>query len=129
MQKRNKMQGLPSILSLFRNEFKKFNNTRTQMLYSIDHMMLKLIKNHIFWRETPWPTLKNVGLACSYLPTQNKPYPKSFIDFLNLFFFSNSVNNLLFKIIKSCILIEERLQRLLLYMHSYLIYSIHNLQK
>ena len=30
-------------------------------------------------------------------------------------FFSNSVNKPFFKIIKSCILIEERLQRLLLY--------------
>ena len=26
--KRDKMQGLPSILSLFRNRFNKFNNTR-----------------------------------------------------------------------------------------------------
>ena len=26
--KRDKMRGLPSILSLFRNEFNKFNNTR-----------------------------------------------------------------------------------------------------
>ena len=26
--KRDKMQALPSILSLFRNEFNKFNNTR-----------------------------------------------------------------------------------------------------
>ena len=29
--KRDKMRGLPSILSLFRNEFNKFNNTRTRM--------------------------------------------------------------------------------------------------
>ena len=29
--KRDKMQGLPSILSLFCNEFNKFNNTRAQM--------------------------------------------------------------------------------------------------
>ena len=28
LQKRDKMRGLPSILSLFRNEFNKFNNTR-----------------------------------------------------------------------------------------------------
>ena len=28
MGKRDKMRGLPSILSLFRNEFNKFNNTR-----------------------------------------------------------------------------------------------------
>ena len=29
--KRYKMRGLPSILSLFRNEFNKFNNTRARM--------------------------------------------------------------------------------------------------
>ena len=39
--KRDKMRGLPSILSLFRNEFNKFNNTRTRMLDSI----LKDFKN------------------------------------------------------------------------------------
>ena len=36
--KRDKMRGLPSILSLFRNEFNKFNNTRARMLDSIYHM-------------------------------------------------------------------------------------------
>ena len=36
--KRDKMRGLPSILSLFRNEFKKYNNTRARMIDSIDHM-------------------------------------------------------------------------------------------
>ena len=30
--KRDKMRGLPSILSLFRNYFNKFNNTRARML-------------------------------------------------------------------------------------------------
>ena len=49
--KRDKMQGLPSILSLFRNEFNKFNNTGARMLDSIYHMILKLIKNRIFWPE------------------------------------------------------------------------------
>ena len=49
--KRDKMRGLPSILSLFRNEFNKFNNTRARMLDSIYHMTLKLIENRIFWRE------------------------------------------------------------------------------
>ena len=39
--KRDKMQGLPSILSLFRNEFNKFNNTRAQMLDSIYLMTLR----------------------------------------------------------------------------------------
>ena len=33
--KRDKMRGLPSILSVFRNEFNKFNNTRARMLDSI----------------------------------------------------------------------------------------------
>ena len=39
--KRDKMRGLPSILSLFRNEFYKFNNTLARMLDSIYH-----IKSH-----------------------------------------------------------------------------------
>ena len=33
--KRDKMRGLSSILSLFRNEFNKFNNTGARMLDSI----------------------------------------------------------------------------------------------
>ena len=37
-----KMRGLPSILSLFRNEFKKFNNTRAPMLDSIYHITSRL---------------------------------------------------------------------------------------
>ena len=47
--KRDKMRGLPSILSLFRNEFNKFNNTRTRMLDSIYHMK-NTLKSH-FWRK------------------------------------------------------------------------------
>ena len=43
LRKRNKMQGLPSILSLFRNKFNKFNNTRARMLDSIYHMTLRLL--------------------------------------------------------------------------------------
>ena len=42
--KRDKMRYLPSILSLFRNEFNKFNNTRVsaRMLDYIYHMTLRL---------------------------------------------------------------------------------------
>ena len=47
--KRDKMRGLPSILSLFRNEFNKFNNTRARKLDSIYHMTYTL-KSH-FWRK------------------------------------------------------------------------------
>ena len=39
------MRGLPSILSLFRNELNKFNNTRARMLDSIYHMPLRLLSN------------------------------------------------------------------------------------
>ena len=41
--KRDKMRGLPSILSPFRNEFNKFNNTSARMLDSIYHMTLRLL--------------------------------------------------------------------------------------
>ena len=41
--KRDKMRGLPSILSLFRNEFNKINNTGARMLDSIYHMTLRLL--------------------------------------------------------------------------------------
>ena len=41
--KRDKRRGLPSILSLFRNELNKFNHTRVQMLDSIYHMTLRLL--------------------------------------------------------------------------------------
>ena len=41
------MTGLPSIFSL-RNECNKLNNTRARMLDSIYHMILKILKNHIF---------------------------------------------------------------------------------
>ena len=47
--KRDKMRGLPSIISLFRNEFDKFNNTKARMLDSIYHMT-KTLTSH-FWRK------------------------------------------------------------------------------
>ena len=40
--KRDKMQGLSSILSLFRNKFNKFNNTGAWMLDFIYHITLKI---------------------------------------------------------------------------------------
>ena len=65
------------------------------------------------------PTLKNVGLPCSYLRTQTDPTQKIYCLSKNILFIfqflSYSINKPFFKIIKHCILIEERLQRLLLY--------------
>ena len=47
--KRDKMRGLPSILTHFRNEFNKFNNTGARFFfYDIYHMTLKLYKSRIF---------------------------------------------------------------------------------
>ena len=44
--KRDKMQGLPSILSTYRNEFNKFNNTGARMFDSI-----KINLKSCYWRE------------------------------------------------------------------------------
>ena len=56
--KRDKMRGLPRILSLFRNEFNKFNNTGARMLDSFYHMTLRSLRNLIFG-------VKNVIIASS----------------------------------------------------------------
>ena len=50
-RKRDKMRGLSSILSLFRNKFNKFSNTGARMSDSIYHMILKFKKSH-FWLES-----------------------------------------------------------------------------
>ena len=47
--KRDKMRGLPSILSLFRNEFDKFSNTRARMLDST-YQKTNTLKPD-FWRK------------------------------------------------------------------------------
>ena len=44
LKKRDKMGGLPSILSLFCNKFNKFNYTGARMLDSIYQMILNLHK-------------------------------------------------------------------------------------
>ena len=46
LEKRDKMRGLSSILSLFRNKFNKFNNTRARMLDSIYHYPQAFLKKH-----------------------------------------------------------------------------------
>ena len=43
LEKRDKMLGLVSILSLFRSELNKFNSTRAQILHSIYHMILRIL--------------------------------------------------------------------------------------
>ena len=47
LRKRDKMRGLPNILSFIRNEFNKFNNTRARLLDSIYHYDIKItLKSH-----------------------------------------------------------------------------------
>ena len=58
--KSDRMRGLTSILLLFRNKFNKFNNTGAQMLHSIYHMTLKLIKNHTLGMKTSKHLLRNI---------------------------------------------------------------------
>ena len=50
--KGDKMRGLPSILSLFRNEFNKFNNTRARMLDSIYYMANSYFYNFVIMYAT-----------------------------------------------------------------------------
>ena len=49
--KRDKMRGLPSILTLFRIEFNKFNNTRARMLDSILSYNIKITSKSHFCRK------------------------------------------------------------------------------
>ena len=49
--KRGKMQGLPSILSLFRNKLNKFNNTRARVLDKSSYDIKISLKSH-FWRKS-----------------------------------------------------------------------------
>ena len=57
LTKRDKIRGLSSILSLFRNKLNKFNTTVAQILDSIFLMTLKLLKSHV-WRQNVriWPS-------------------------------------------------------------------------
>ena len=56
------MRGLPNILSLFRNKFDKFNNTRARMLDSIYHNIKITVNN--FWSENIniLPLLRNIKM-------------------------------------------------------------------
>ena len=50
--KKDKMRGLLIILSLFRNEFNKFNNTGTRMLDSILSYDIKItLKSHFYCKN------------------------------------------------------------------------------
>ena len=48
LRKRDKIQGLPSILSLFRNKFNKFNTAGAGMLNDIKTITFFYVKTSIF---------------------------------------------------------------------------------
>ena len=56
----DKMRDLPSILSLFRIEFKKFNNTRARMLDSIYHMTMVTLKSHFCCKDVIFVVVMDV---------------------------------------------------------------------
>ena len=64
--KRDKMRGLPIILSLFRNEFNNFNNTRARLLDSIYHMTFRLLLNIISSVKTLYfcHYVRNIVINC-----------------------------------------------------------------
>ena len=68
--KRDKMRGLPIILSLFRNEFNKFNNARAR----IYHMALRLL-----WRVcTVCKDQTHLqGQECEVIKDENRRYTES----------------------------------------------------
>ena len=72
-RERDKMLGLSSILSLFRNEFNKSNITVARMLDSIYHRMLKLLKNRVF-------VFENVKSLPSFTQHYNERYYVALLD-------------------------------------------------
>ena len=60
LKKRDKMRGLPSVLSLFRNSFNKFNKTGSRRLDSFYHMTSKLyIPRILAWKRNILPSLRS----------------------------------------------------------------------
>ena len=60
------MRGLPSILSLFRDKFNKYNNTRTRLLDSIYHMTLRILLNLI--SRVKNVIMLSICMQCCYGP-------------------------------------------------------------
>ena len=72
LRKSDKMRGLRSILSLFRNELNLFNNTGVRMLDSIYQVTLKTALKSQFWRENEiiCHIFGNVKMDINTLPYQ-----------------------------------------------------------
>ena len=106
--KRDKMQGLPSILSLFRNEFNKFNKTRARMLDSINHMTLRIMLKSHFWRKKRYYVINIYAslLWTSYrFPKTDKPLV--FYRFYCMALFHSQTRRLMINIIPFCKVVDE----------------------
>ena len=82
--KRDKMEGLPSILSLFRKEFNKFNNTRARMLDSIILLYdIKItLKSHFCRKNIIILSLCTRGCYRPHNVSRKSVIHKWFIDFI-----------------------------------------------
>ena len=72
LEKRDKMRGLPSILSLFRHELNKLYNRRAGILDFIYYMTLVTLKSHFCVI-----TVKSVLLCTQRCYGRHTVYPKS----------------------------------------------------
>ena len=65
--KRDEMRGLQSILSLFRNEFNKINNTRARKVDSVYLMVLTLLHDFVIMHATLLWTLQRSCKSVNHL--------------------------------------------------------------
>ena len=106
--------------------------TAVPVLLSI-YKGLEVVRNNLgpFYNKNEYefyaiePTLKDYGLPCSYLPTQNRPYPQNCIAFLRLFNFFSFIllTNPSLKSLKAVFQLKKG-YRYCFSMHSHLINSL-----
>ena len=95
------MRGLSSILSLFRNEFNKYNSAGALVLDSVYHMTLKILKKSHFWHEnvmilssfSQWTSLR---YAPHFIAWRYIIYQYKMIQPLNCLFSENRIYELRF---------------------------------
>ena len=69
LRKRDKIRDLPRILSLFRSQFNKFNNTGARKVDSIYHMTYNYLKSHFALQNVKiLPLLRNVKMDVITFP-------------------------------------------------------------
>ena len=85
--KSDKMPGLPSILSFFRNKFNKFNKTGARMLDSIYHMT-NTLKSHFWHKNVIMLSLCTQRCYGRHTVSRKSINHKWFIDFIAWCYFT-----------------------------------------